>query len=117
MYSFDRSHVQHFASPLPRRQDSSALTSAAFNDPLNVPASNGAGRPLRKTVVPWRVSVARSGSKGTPARPAAETIRPQLGSLPCMAHFTSGELAMARAMARASEADAAASAVTATALG
>ena len=39
-----------------------------------------------------------AGSNATPALPAAERMRPQLGSEPAMAVFTSGELAMARAM-------------------
>ena len=39
-----------------------------------------------------------AGSNATPALPAAERIRPQFGSEPAMAVFTSGELAMARAI-------------------
>ena len=40
---------------------------------------------------------ARASSKGTPERPAAATSRPQLGSPPCMAVFTSSEFAIVRA--------------------
>ena len=39
-----------------------------------------------------------AGSKATPALPAADRMRPQFGSEPAIAVFTSGELAMARAM-------------------
>src|SRR5687768_15318632 len=95
-YSFDRSHVQTVAEAAPAVQSRSTLTSAAASDLLTREASNASGRPARKTGVRWSLSVQRSGSKGTPAKPAAETIRPQFGSLPCMAHLTSGELAIAR---------------------
>ena len=54
-----------------------------------------------------------SGSKGTPARPAAATMRPQLGSRPWMAHFTSDEPQTVRAMARAAASSAAPSTRTA----
>ena len=46
-----------------------------------------------------------AGSNATPALPAAERMRPQLGSEPAMAVFTSGELAMARAMRAAASSD------------
>jgi len=48
-----------------------------------------------------------SGPLVMPAAPAAERMRPQLGSPPKKAHLTSGELAIARAAARASSAVAA----------
>ena len=38
------------------------------------------------------------GSNATPALPAAQSIRPQFGSDPAIAVFTSGELAMLRAI-------------------
>src|SRR5215211_5119227 len=113
-YSFDRSHVQHVASPSTRRHDSSARTSGAFSDRLTFSASNGTGWPLRNTTVPWSVSVARSGANAAPVNPAAETIRPQLGSLPWIAHFTRGEFAIARAIVRASDSEAAPRMVTTT---
>ena len=47
-------------------------------------------------------SSSRSGSKGTPAYPAADTIRPQLGSAPWTAVLTSGLSAIDRAIRRAS---------------
>ena len=61
-------------------------------------------------------TVARSMSNITPARPAAATMRPQLGSAPCTAVFTSGEFAIVRATWRASSLVRASQTVTAISL-
>src|SRR4029078_1517554 len=90
---------------LPRPQFRSTVTSGAFMLLLTLDASNGTGVPRRNTIVPWSIRTPRSGPTAAGHNPAAETIRPQLGSLPCMAHFTSGEFAMARAIALATDSD------------
>src|SRR5258706_337819 len=59
------------------------------------------GWPRRSTGIPAMVMSTRAGSKGTPARPAAAKTRPQLGSAPANAVFTSGEVATVSAMRRA----------------
>src|SRR5579884_2867817 len=67
-------------------------------------APRARGRPRRATATPPIVTSMRSASMGTPAVPAAETKRPQLGSPPWNAHRQSVEVAIARAMRRASAA-------------
>src|SRR5580693_9438718 len=57
-------------------------------------SSKGFSRPRRQTFTPASETSARSKSNATPARPAAARMRPQLGSAPAMAVFTSGEFAM-----------------------
>src|SRR5947209_4558511 len=105
MYSFDKSHVHTVAAARPAWQSRSISTSFASIARLTAAELNVSGTPARKTFVPARVNVQRSGSNGTLARPAADTIRPQFGSLPCIAHLTSGLFAIARAIARAASTD------------
>ena len=52
-------------------------------------------------------TTARSRVNAAPDRPATAMRRPQFGSPPCTAVLTSGELAIARAVRRASSSDAA----------
>ncbi len=64
-------------------------------------SEKSAASPPRHTASPCiSISVLR-GSNLTPEFPAADNTRPQFGSEPAMAVFTSGELAMARAMVSA----------------
>src|SRR6185295_15740797 len=116
MYSRERSHVQQVAKALPRLQFRFTLTSAAASDAETFGLSMATGRPREKTVVPCNFNVALSALNAATVKPAAETIRPQLGSLPCMAHLTSGELARARAIICESDSDLAFSTVIATTL-
>src|SRR5438067_7091277 len=101
-YSALRSHVHTVddASPAPR----STLTAMSF--PARCSAARGAfssyGRPRSNNTVDPMATAARDSSNRTPARPATAMRRPQLGSPPWIAVFTSGELAIAFAARRAS---------------
>src|SRR5579871_5124598 len=74
----------------------------------------GSGRPRRATRTPPIVTSTRSASIGTPAVPAAQTKRPQLGSPPWNAHLQSVEVAIARAIRCASPSRRAPRTVTST---
>ena len=69
-------------------------------------ARSSNGRPPANSSTSPICTRARSRSKSTPARPATATSRPQFGSAPWTAVFTSGELAIARAARLASSSDA-----------
>ncbi len=70
-------------------------------DWLTVPASKGSGSPFRKSGKSLIDKHVYSGRIGTPAYPAAETIRPQLGSPPVIAVLTRLLSAMLLAIASA----------------
>src|SRR6185436_10489919 len=104
-YSAVRSHVQTVASPPPPVPRSTSIdTSFCFRCSAALGALSSWGRPFSNSRMPPTRTVARSTSNITPDRPAAATMRPQLGSAPCTAVFTSGELAMVLATRMASAA-------------
>src|SRR4051812_26669676 len=113
-YSADRSHVQtaDVLSPTPRS------TPTATSLPFRYAAASGArssyGLPSANNTVGPIVTFARLGSHATPARPATASSRPQLGSPPWIAVFTSSDVAIAFAVVRASRTDAAPETVTFT---
>src|SRR5580693_10423679 len=107
-------HTVEVALPAPRPTDTSI--SVRFRYSAARGAASSYGRPSSNRTVGPMVTVARDRSKATPARPAAAIRRPQLGSPPWIAVFTSGELAIALAARRASDADAAPVTVTVTSL-
>src|ERR1700730_15469807 len=99
MYLSFRSQVQKVALPRPvpaiwKRIEQSGASSFFFNSI----SENGAARPLRHTGTSCMSMDTFAGSNATPAFPAAQMMRPQLGSDPQTAVFTSGELAMERAI-------------------
>src|SRR5271163_64669 len=63
------------------------------------------GWPWRRTGTPAIFISTLPGSKTSPERPAAAKMRPQLGSAPAKAVFTSGEVAMVAAMRFAEASD------------
>ena len=66
--------------------------------PVTALIEYGAASPPRQTCVSCRSISTLAGSNATAAYPAAQRMRPQLGSAPAIAVFTRGELAMARAI-------------------
>ena len=102
-YSALRSQVHTVAVPVPPAPTSTPITTF---DSFRCSAAAGSRSaktcsPLNSSASPIRTR-ARVRSKATPARPATATSRPQFGSPPCTAVFTSGELAIARAVCLAS---------------
>src|SRR6185369_1288449 len=114
-YSALRSHVQIVApAPPPVPRLTSTRRSAFFKYSPACGEFSSRGRPFSNSRMPPTCTVTRFMSKATPDRPAAATMRPQLGSAPCTAVFTSGELAIVRATFRASSRDCASRTFTAS---
>src|SRR6266851_253332 len=113
-YSALRSQVQTVDESRPAPRSTDTVRSL----PLRYSAASGAassyGRPFLNRTVDPIVTAARDSSKATPARPAAQISRPQLGSAPWIAVLTSGEFAITFAAFRASPADAAPVTMTVT---
>ena len=98
MYSLVKSqvHMRAFPSPAVQIDDDGHVIFRAFFRGSTI-SSKGYSRPPRQTSMPASQISTRSESNLTPERPAAARMRPQLGSAPAKAVFTSGELAMVRA--------------------
>src|SRR3989442_4193994 len=95
-YFVVRSHVQSTARPGPEPRSTRTVTRGVVNRRRRswlfwTPW------PLRTTGTSPIVIDTRRGEKATPAAPAAERMRPQLGSPPARAVLTKGELAIERA--------------------
>src|SRR4051812_31248461 len=105
-YSALRSHVHMRllpAPPVPRSTRSMTSVRCRCSDAS--PARSSYGWPSANSSTPPIDTRAPSKRKSTPARPATATRRPQFGSAPWTAVFTSGELAIARAAVLASASD------------
>src|SRR5277367_1356426 len=98
MYSAVKSQVQTRAWPCPAWSETTMGTYFASILRCAPRSSKGFSRPWRQTFTPAREMSARSKSNATPERPAAARMRPQLGSAPAIAVFTSGEFAMVSAI-------------------
>src|SRR5437016_3139697 len=99
IYPSVKSHVQNRVEPLPFPFTVTRIShSEASSFCLRSDSENGAARPPRHTRTPCMWISVFNGSKATPELPAADRIRPQFGSDPAIAVFTSGELAMLRAI-------------------
>ena len=98
MYSAVKSQVQTRARPSPECSETTMGTYFASIFRCAARSSKGFSRPRRQTLMPASEISARWKSNATPERPAAARMRPQLGSAPAMAVFTSGEFAMVSAI-------------------
>ena len=102
-YSVFRSVVQWVAEPGPKPTCRSIEVSLLDRiDSLTTLASNSKGSPASNNGMELIFSAVRLGWIGTPAKPAAETMRPQFGSPPVIAVLTKLLSAMLRAIASAS---------------
>src|SRR4051794_37643472 len=113
-YSALRSHVHTVDEALPDPRSTPIVSSAPFRYSAAAGARSSWGWPSLNSTSDPIVTPARDGSNATPARPAAQIRRPQFGSPPWIAVFTSSEFAMTLAALRASALDAAPVTLTVT---
>src|SRR6267378_3405987 len=78
---------------LPACRSTTSRTCSVRSLLLAARSLKSSGWPRRKTGMPAILMSTRAGSNFTPARPAAAKMRPQFGSPPAKAVFTSGDVA------------------------